>query len=146
MTNLFRHIFKSRRRILLVLSITCAIVATSCGINLNPLNLKQANSQLEQSMSAFLIFNVTVKDRTKWAEYLPQAGATIGEFGGELLIRGTFEKMMPSDGPEHELGGVIRFPSVEAIDKWYTSDTYSPLIPLRDEAAEVTQAIYMATN
>ena len=33
---------------------------------------------------------------------------------------------------------VIRFPSIDAIDRWYHSDAYQALIPLRDEAADVT--------
>ncbi len=147
MTDLFRRIVIDKRWIVAVLSFALAIFFVNCAANLKPsLSLNQTNSQEEEVMSAFIVFNVKIKDSAKWKEYVPQAGATIGEFGGELLIRGAFAKMLSGDAAAHQLGGVIRFPSVESINKWYTSDVYSPLIPLRDEAAEVTQTIYTATD
>lgn len=93
-------------------------------------------------MSAFLIFAVRVKDPAKWQEYLPKAAATIGAFGGELVVRGAFDKVLSGDSHEHQLGGVIQFPSVEAIDEWYASESYRPLIPLREQGADVTQTVY----
>lgn len=101
---------------------------------------------LGKASSAFLVFKVKIKDSNKWQEYVSQASKTIGEFGGELILRGAFEKVLSGDSITHQLGGVIRFPNLDAIDKWYTSDVYSPLMPLREEAAEVTQTIYTVTD
>ena len=93
-------------------------------------------------MSAFLVFSVKLKDKNKWGEYLPQAQASIGKYGGELLIRGPFKTVISGEAPEHQIGGVLKFKSVDDIYKWYASDEYSPLIPLREEAAVVNQTIY----
>lgn len=65
---------------------------------------------------------------------------------GELLIRGAAIKVLSGDPLPHQLGGVIRFPNMSAIDAWYSSDVYAPIIPLRDEAAVVTQTIYQTSN
>lgn len=105
-----------------------------------------ARAQDTVPSQAFLVFAVEVKDAAKWREYVNQAGSTIEAFGGELVVRGAFNKVLSGDPPEHKLGGVIRFPSVEAIDKWYASEAYSPLIPLREQAAVVHQTIYTVSE
>lgn len=117
---------------MLVFTVSCAAAQTSTA----PMN----------EGGVFVIFNVEIKDEAKWRQYVPQAGASISDFGGELVIRGAYEHALSGDPLPHQLGGVISFPSLEAVEAWYTSDTYAPLIPLREEAAVVTQTIYRTSN
>jgi uncharacterized protein (DUF1330 family) len=39
-------------------------------------------------MATWLIGHITVRDATKWQEYVSQVGATIAEAGGEVMFRG----------------------------------------------------------
>jgi len=37
---------------------------------------------------------------------------------------------------------VVKFPSSEALSGWYASDEYQALVPLREEAADMTIVSY----
>jgi uncharacterized protein (DUF1330 family) len=39
---------------------------------------------------------------------------------------------------------VIRFPSVDSVNQWFSSDAYQALIPLREQAADVDLISYQA--
>ncbi len=88
-------------------------------------------------MSAFFIATVVIKDPEKMQEYAQKSMATIIDFGGEPVIRGKVIGILSGDS-KHQMTAVVKFPDVEAIDNWYQSADYQALIPLRDEAADVT--------
>ena len=92
-------------------------------------------------MTAFFIATSKIKDPQKFAEYGANVGPTLAGFGGELVIKGKAEKTI--DGPlDHQAVGVIKFPDMDKLDGWYQSDGYQALIPLRDEAVEMTLTTY----
>ena len=43
---------------------------------------------------------------------------------------------------DHRAVGIVKFPDKEALAAWYASDAYRALIPLRDEAADMTLVAY----
>ena len=43
---------------------------------------------------------------------------------------------------DHELLVIAKFPSLEQIDAWYTSDAYRPLKALRDEGTDMQMTSY----
>ena len=92
-------------------------------------------------MSAFLIVTATLKDGAKMQEYSQKSAQTIGEAGGELLVRGMFDRTLVGEA-QHNMAAVIRFPSMDALNGWYASDTYQALAPLREEAADMTFTAY----
>lgn len=94
-------------------------------------------------MSAFVFVTAKITDPAKWQEYASQAGPTVTPFGGEFVIRGAFEKVMHGEAADHSLGGVIKFPTADAIEEWHNSDLYAPLLKLREEAAIVNETIYI---
>jgi len=86
-------------------------------------------------MAAYLIVNTNVRDTEAYKEYMQKVTPLIAKFGGKYLVRG---------GPFAVLEGkwrptrlvVIEFADRAAIDAWYASPEYAPLIPLRQRAAE----------
>lgn len=92
-------------------------------------------------MTAFFVANVTVKDPEKFKEYSVKAGATFPLFGGELVLRG-FQKEVLTGTVDHQAVGIVKFPDEAAINKWYASEEYQALIPLRDEASDMSITIY----
>lgn len=95
-------------------------------------------------MSAFIIINVVIKNPEKFSEYVEQSLATLAQFGAEPLAKGKFMGEVSGSGVSHQMAAMVKFPDLESIDKWYSSDAYQALVPLRDESADVTIIKYSA--
>jgi uncharacterized protein (DUF1330 family) len=92
-------------------------------------------------MSACVIGHINVRDSERWAEYRTRVPATIAQFGGEVIFRGSQAAVLSG---QHAYADtvVIRFPDKDAVEAWYRSEVYQALIPLRDEAADVVLIAY----
>jgi uncharacterized protein (DUF1330 family) len=86
--------------------------------------------------AAYVIGHITVKDADKWALYRSQVPATLAPWGGELVFRGKHIAVLAGEH-RHPDTVVIRFPSREAADGWFSSPAYQALIALRSEAADL---------
>jgi len=75
-------------------------------------------------MAAFFVSTVTIRNKEKFRQYAEQAAATL------------------AGNAEHQAVGIVRFPDQAALKAWYDSEGYRALIPLRDEAAEMTLVAY----
>ena len=87
-------------------------------------------------MSVFFIANVTVKQPENFQEYAKSAAESMAPFGGEILRKGSMVRQLAGEQP-HQMVAIVSFPDAERLDKWYESETYQALIPLRDKAADV---------
>lgn len=94
-------------------------------------------------MSAFVIAQVTVKDAEKFQQYAEQSGATFAPFGGEISTKGKFAGTLTGD-QNHDAVAIIKFPTMEKLEGWYNSPAYQNIIPLRDEAADISFTKYEA--
>jgi uncharacterized protein (DUF1330 family) len=92
-------------------------------------------------MSAFFIANVKIKDQEKFQEYARKAGETFISHGGEPVLRGKVQSALTGSADHHAVG-VVRFPSHAQMNAWYNSPEYQAIVPLRDEAAEMTITAY----
>ena len=97
-------------------------------------------------MSAFMIATITVKDAAKFQEYLAKTQVVAARFGAELLARGTLDKVLTDHDGGHEVAVIVRFPSLEHIERWHESAEYQPLVPLRNEGAEMKIVSYAAAG
>ena len=96
-------------------------------------------------MSAFFVAAVTIKDSEKFAEYASKFGASAAPHGGKPLIRGRFAKSLAGSGG-HDLTAIVQFPDMAALDAWHASDAYQALIPIREQAADMTIIAYEAVD
>lgn len=89
-------------------------------------------------MSAYLIATITkVHDRALMAEYAKLTAPTIEKFGGKRI--GSSAPPVVLEGAWESLRMIIfEFPDMTALDNWYSSDDYKPLIEMRQKAADVT--------
>ncbi len=87
-------------------------------------------------MSAFFIANVSVKNPELFQEYAKKAGESIAPFGGVVMARGKTEGVLEGNC-NHKAVGIVEFPDMESLDRWYNSDDYQKIIPLRDHAADI---------
>ena len=86
-------------------------------------------------MSAYLIYNqLEITDADAWQEYRSKAGPGMAEYGVRLLAFEPETKVL-----EGEWAGVhnviIEFPDMDALERWYNSDDYKPLLEIRLRAA-----------
>ena len=71
---------------------------------------------------AYWIAHVTVTDDAAYARYAKLASEAIAAHGGEFLARGG--TAIQKEGRAHPRNVVARFPSLEAANACYESDTY----------------------
>lgn len=83
---------------------------------------------------AYVVGHITVKNAEKWAEYRAQVPGTLVPWGAEVVFRGKRVAALAGEIPHHDVV-VIRFPSIAAVDGWFSSPAYQSLIALRQEAA-----------
>jgi uncharacterized protein (DUF1330 family) len=96
-------------------------------------------------MPAYLTGHIKIRDVQKWHEYLAQVDATITAYGGEILLRGLQAEVLanPNNFDENfERLVVLRFNDMAALDRWYASNEYARLKPIRAAAADVTVVTY----
>ena len=91
--------------------------------------------------NAYVVGHLTVKNSEKWAEYRAQVPATLEPWGAEVVLRGKRLELLAGEQPHNDIV-VIRFPSNEAINSWYSSLAYQALIPLRQQAADMILVSY----
>ncbi len=93
---------------------------------------------------AYVVGQITVKDPTMWAEYRSKVPATLAPWGGELVFRGKQRAALSGGNPHPDIV-VICFPSLTALNGWFSSAGYQSLIPLRQRAAEMDLLTYEAS-
>lgn len=96
-------------------------------------------------MAAFFVATVTVKNPGKFQEYAQKAAATFAPHGGETVLRGKADGAL-AGAADHQAVGIVRFPSRDALMAWFNSPEYQAIVPLRDEAAEMTIVTYAVPN
>lgn len=88
-------------------------------------------------MAAYVIGHIAIKDPLKWEAYRSQVPATLAPWNAELVFRGKLFAVFGGSHPQSDTV-VIRFPDPDAVRRWFASPAYQALIPLRQEAADVT--------
>ena len=92
-------------------------------------------------MAAYVIGHITVKNQEKWDQYRGQVPATLEPWQAKLVFRGKRIEVLSGEH-SHTDTVVIQFPDQDAVQGWHRSPAYQALIPLRNEAAEVTLISY----
>ncbi len=91
-------------------------------------------------MTATVLVQFTVKNPEKFKDYSAAAGPTIKAAGGEIV--GRFRAAETLTG-ESGLSGfaLITFPDAATAKTWHDSADYQALVPLREEAVDMTLVI-----
>lgn len=91
--------------------------------------------------NAYLVGSITIKDPIKWAEYCRQVPGTLATWQAEIVFRGKRAATLSGESQHTDIV-VIRFPGIAAVNAWHSSAAYQALIPLRQQAADVTLLSY----
>ena len=84
-------------------------------------------------MAAYLISDVTVRDRAVFEVYRTRAAASIEKFGGRYLVRGGVIEVLEGDRRPTTLI-VVEFPDNVTAKRWYASPEYGHALEIRDQA------------
>ena len=90
-------------------------------------------------MAAYVIADFEILDLEGMREYLERVGATIAQYGGTYLVKGARGESLEGDWNPHRLV-ILEFESVEQARRWYHSEEYSAIKPIRHKTAR-TQLI-----
>jgi len=89
-------------------------------------------------MPAYLIAEHTITDPVKFEEYRVRVGPLIAKHGGRYITRGGSHVVLEKDNAVWQPGRVVivEFPDIAALNAWYASPEYQPLIALRQASAK----------
>ncbi len=85
-------------------------------------------------MPAYLIADLDIEDVRALDEYRRRAVPILAKYGGRAIIRLGAVTVLEGDWRPKRMVG-IEFPEMAALQRWYASDDYQPLIPLRQRVA-----------
>ena len=84
-------------------------------------------------MPAYLISDITVRDRTAFETYRTRAAEAIHAFGGRYLARlGEVQVLEGSWNPNRIV--IVEFPNLEQARAWYRSPEYALALEVRNTA------------
>lgn len=92
-------------------------------------------------MAAFFIAQVKLKDGEKFQAYAAQTKAIFADYGAELITRGKAMGSIAGD-VSHDAVAVMKFPDMQKLEAAFATDAYQAIVPLRDEAADITIVKY----
>ena len=86
-------------------------------------------------MTAYVVADIHIKDATSYDEYRRGVAATLSAFGGRFLARGGAARLVEG-APEPGRVVIIEFPDMAALEAWYKSTDYAPLLAIRLAASD----------
>jgi uncharacterized protein (DUF1330 family) len=91
-------------------------------------------------MPAYVIVEITVRDEETYAQYRARVTDQIRQYGGEYLVRGGNTEALEGDWLPRRIV-LLRFDSMEAAKRWWSSDDYAPLKALRQASADTNMIL-----
>lgn len=82
-------------------------------------------------MSAYVIFDVEIRDATKFQEFMNGVKPAIEEAGAKYLARGGAHQVHEGDWSPRRIV-LLEFPSMDAWEAFYNGATYQSLKQIRD--------------
>jgi uncharacterized protein (DUF1330 family) len=82
-------------------------------------------------MPAYIISDVTVKDRESYEAYRTRAAPSITQYGGRYLARGGAIESLEGNWTPHVIV-IVEFPDLESARTWYSSPEYAATFSFRD--------------
>jgi uncharacterized protein (DUF1330 family) len=86
-------------------------------------------------MSAYVVVEISIRDRKTYERYKELAAPTVTAYGGRYLVRGGTTEPLEGDWHPPRLV-ILEFPDVEAGRAWWNSPEYEPAKALRQSCAE----------
>jgi len=85
-------------------------------------------------MTAYVIFDVEIKDPTRYQDFMNGVKPALAEAGARYLARGGAHKVYEGDWEPRRIV-LLEFPSVAAWESFYNGSVYRGLKAVRDECS-----------
>ena len=85
-------------------------------------------------MSAYVIFDVEIRDMSRYQEFMKGVKPALDATGARYLARGGAHKVYEGDWEPRRIV-VLEFPSVAAWEEFYTGPVYQGLKAVRDQCS-----------
>jgi uncharacterized protein (DUF1330 family) len=85
-------------------------------------------------MSAYAIFDVDIRDMTKYQEFMAGVKPALERAGAKYLARGGAHRVHDGDWQPRRIV-LLEFPSLEALDSFYNGPEYTNLKNIRDQCS-----------
>ena len=86
-------------------------------------------------MAAYMIVDLDIEDLSALDEYRRQAVPIFAKYGGRALVRLGRAEVLEGDWiPKRVM--VLEFQTMDALKRWWTSEEYRPLKPLRQRVSK----------
>jgi uncharacterized protein (DUF1330 family) len=92
------------------------------------------------SMPAYVIVDIEVTDRERYAEYIRVAPASIAKYGGRYLARGGKTRTLEGSWQAKRLV-ILEFASLERAEQWWASEEYAAAKALRQAASRTNMVV-----
>lgn len=86
-------------------------------------------------MPAYIVALLKVHDPDKYREYAAKFAATLEPYDGRLLVAADSAEVLEGE-PPYPRTVVGEFASVDEARRWYYSDAYQVIVPLRTAASD----------
>lgn len=93
-------------------------------------------------MPVLTIAFAEVRDAEKFQTYVGAAAPLMAEHGAEVVVRGRYVQSMLTEDMNGHVVGVFRFENLASAKAFYCSHRYQQLVPLSEEAADMTFHFY----
>lgn len=85
-------------------------------------------------MTAYAMAFLEITDREHYSKYEAGFMDALAPFGGEVLVVDEAPIVLEGEAPKGRIV-LIRFPSSDKLDAWYSSDAYQEILPFRKAAS-----------
>ena len=86
-------------------------------------------------MAAYIIADIEITDSNAYEEYRQRVPAIIAAYGGRYLTRGGAVQVLEGTwSPRRAV--IVEFPSLAAVNAFWTSPEYQPLRAIRERASK----------
>jgi uncharacterized protein (DUF1330 family) len=85
-------------------------------------------------MAAFAIFDVEIRDATRYQEFMSRVKPALEQAGAKYLARGGQHRVYEGDWEPRRIV-LLEFPSLEAFEAFYNGVVYQGLKSIRDECS-----------
>jgi len=93
-------------------------------------------------MPALTVARMTIKDPEKFNNYASRAPNSMETYGGEFVYGGKVDKCLSGGDADHLLTVIYKFPSLEAVNDWFASQSYQVLLSQLDGVADMEITSY----
>lgn len=83
-----------------------------------------------------------LKDPDAFQDYVQKASVLMQDYEVEVVVRGKFIEAMRGDPKGPHIAAVFRYTDRESVERFYSSEAYRQLIPLRDAACDMEIQLY----